>query len=269
MAYLTNRAFHLLRNIAHAYRYRNVPVEFEVELPMAQMKRILNKHNLGYDEKGNPSWWYSSLRNKRNNQDDLTRGVLRFIRSNVAKDARVLGTGCGTGWMLFWLAQKGFKNLHGFDYLPNVVAAANEIARENKIDVKIWQDDAFNPKVALQTYDAILVLYWIYSAWAGNYGNKSAADEDRVDLLRRFLVIYVPHLAPSGRLIIELIDAVADLREPPLDIYPIRHSRDQVQEVASDLGLTIEKMMFNCNHGHQPRMLYVLRRNSEHGGTQH
>ena len=59
---------------------------------------------------------------------------------------------------------------------------------------------------------------------------------------------------------LELVDAISDYREPPTDIYPIRHSAEQVTKCAATLGFTLERQMFNSEYGHLPRMLYFLRK---------
>jgi hypothetical protein len=161
--------------------------------------------------------------------------------------------------MLLWLAQRGFSQIEGFDYLANVVQAAKEIAAEIGIDARLWQDDGFKPTLDGK-YGLILVLYWLYSAWMGNYGNARRDSADREALLSEFLAQYAGHLESGGRIMIELIDAISDFREPPVDIYPIRHTHEQVARCAAGFGLTIECKMFNSNHGHLPRMLYVLRK---------
>lgn len=257
MQYIKNRVLHALRRVRSDYLFRNKK-EFSVRIPMGKVRHILADHDLGFDKDGTPSWWYSSLDFRRNETDDLTKAALSYIDSHVPKDAQILGTGCGTGWMLFWLSQKGFTRIDGFDYLGNVVQAAREIAEVGRFDVKIWEDDGFAPTLD-KNYDLILVLHWLYSAWMGNYGNSPRRD-DREKLLKAFLALYAPRLERNGVLMLELIDAISDFREPPTDVYPIRHSAEQVARCAAELGLRIEKQMFNSNYGHLPRMLYCLRK---------
>jgi hypothetical protein len=106
----------------------------------------------------------------------------------------------------------------------------------------------------------ILVLHWLYSAWMGNYGNAQRESRDREALLSEFLAQYAGHIEAGGRIMLELVDAISDFREPPIDIYPIRHTLEQVARCAADFGLVVERKMFNSNYGHLPRMLYVLRK---------
>lgn len=257
MRYIKNRVLHELRRLRSDYLFRNKK-DFSVRMPMAKVRQILSKHDLGFDQDGTPTWWYSSLDFRRNETDDLTKAALGYIDAQFSRDARILGTGCGTGWMLFWLAQRGFTRIDGFDYLGNVVQSAKEIAELGGFDVKVWEDDGFAPKLD-QNYDLVLVLHWLYSAWMGNYGNNPRRD-DRETLLKEILAVYAPRLEKNGVLMLELIDAISDFREPPTDVYPIRHSAEQVARCAGEFGLRIERQMFNSNYGHLPRMLYCLRR---------
>lgn len=257
MRFLKNRVLHELRRLRANYQFRKS--EFSVDIPLGRVRHILARNGLGFDPDGNPSWWYGSLDLRRNEADDLTKAALKYVADNVPTDTRILGTGCGTGWMLFWFAQKGFKNIEGFDYLPNVVQSAKEIADAAGIQAKLWQDDGFHPKLEGK-YGLILVLHWLYSAWMGNYGNAPRGREDRYALLSAFLAQYAGHVERGGLIMLELVDAISDFREPPTDIYPIRFTAEQVAQCAGEFGLTVERKMFNSNYGHLPRMLYLLRR---------
>lgn len=258
MGYLKNRTMHELRRVRATYRYRHEH-EFTPNMSTRQVKKILARHDLGFDKDGLATWWYSSLDLKRNEEDDLTKAALRYASTTIDHDGRILVTGCGTGWMLIWLAQQGFQNLEGFDYLDNVVKAAEEIAALGRMNAKLWKDDGFDPTLDGQ-YDLIMVLHWLYSAWMGNYGNQPRGHDDREALLRSFLAHYSEHVKPNGLVMVELIDSVSDYLEPPTDVYPIRHSFEQVERCATALGFIVEKRMFNFRYGRLPRMLYFLRR---------
>ena len=247
---------HELRRLRAEYRYHNSV--FTPRLPLKRVRNILVRNGLGFSEDGNPSWWYALVDLRRNEQDDLTKATLKYIEDNCPKTSKILGTGCGIGWMLFWLAQRGFRDISGFDYLGNVVQAAKQIAELGDISAKLWQADGFEPKLE-ESYDLILVLHWIYSAWAGNYGNRPRS-ADRETLLSNFLGQYAPHLNQGGYLMVELIDSISDYLEPRSDIYPVRHSSEQVAKFAAGVGLTIERKMFNSKYGYLPRMVYVLKK---------
>jgi SAM-dependent methyltransferase len=258
MQYLKNRTLHALRRLRAIHRFRN-DREFSLDLPIRGVRRILVKNGLGFAANGNPSWFYAAFDLMRNQEDELTKAALRYVVASFNNDARILGTGCGTGWMLFWLARRGFSNIEGFDYLGNIVDAAKEIAALGSIGVKLWQADGFDPKLEGE-YDTILVLHWLYSAWMGNYGNKPRRSEERETLLNEFLSRYSKHVRPNGQMLLELIDAASDFLEPPSDFYPVRHSSEQVARCAATAGFVVQKQIFNFRYGHLPRMLYVLRK---------
>lgn len=263
MLYLKNRIRHefifILTNIFIRF-YKKISLEFEPDLPGYKVRKILKKHDIYFDKDGVPRWWFASFMEKRNSVDPLTGNFFKYMINNVSKDSNILITGCGTGWMLIWLAQRGFKKLHGFDYLQQVVDAANSLADLAKIKANIWQDDGFNPSTKLEKYDVIVALHWVYSAWGGNYGNKAVTSNDSKDLLTRFISNYIPHLSDNGYLCIELIDSMADFTVPTYNVYPVRLSIEHVTECAEGLGLSIEKKMFCGKQGRLPRMIYIMKK---------
>jgi len=257
LAYLKNRAFHELRRVRAAYRFRDSH-EFSVALPEGPVREILQRNGIGFAPDGSATWWLASLDLRRNEEDDLTKTALRYVESKVERNAAILGTGCGTGWMLYWFVQRGFRNVEGFDYLPNVVASAQQIAAAANLPAKIWQADGFAPRLE-RNYDVVLVLHWLYSAWMGNYGN-ALKQGDRESLLSAFLDQYVGHMNPGALMLLELVDAISDFMVPETKIYPVRHSTEQVERCAAKAGLQVEAKFFNCKYGHLPRMLYALRK---------
>lgn len=248
---------HELRRLRAAYRYRNLK-EFSVDLPRRRVRSILRANGLGFAADGTPSWWLASFDACRNEEDELTKAALRHLAENVDRRAAILATGCGTGWILFWLAQRGFRSVEGFDYLRNVVESAKEIARLANIPARIWQADGFEPRLE-RRYDVILVLHWLYSAWAGNYGNEPRR-QDREALLIDFLQRYVHSMNAQALMMLELIDAISDHMVPQSSVYPVRHSSEQVERCAAKFGLKVEAKMFTSKYGHLPRMLYLLRK---------
>ncbi len=64
--------------------------------------------------------------------------VARVLASyGVQTDADIIDIGCGTGSLLFCLAQHGYKNLHGVDLSFRAI----ELAREKAPAAKLWQHD--------------------------------------------------------------------------------------------------------------------------------
>ena len=263
MSYLKNRIRHEIKFILVHLKmryYDKISREYDVKLPIYKVRKILKKHDLYFDRNGTPSWWFNSLMIRRNSADDITREFFKYAKANIPKDANILITGCGTGWMLFWFVQQGFTRLHGFDYLQNVVDSANEIGDLINIKTNIWTDDGFKPNLKEEKYDMITALFWVFSAWKGNYGNESHASKNNLDLLKEFFSIYIPHLSDNGYLVVELIDAVAEFQVPAVEGYPIRHTMAEVTQCAEELGLSVEKKMFTGRHRRQPKMLYVMKK---------
>jgi len=239
---------------------------------VSKIRYLLRKRGLALDESGHPTWFYTALH--RGDSDPLTNYTLDFICKEVPKDSRLLITGCGTGIMLFFLMDQGFKNVEGFDFLDKCVLVANDIAKLGGYNTKIRQDNGFKPSLD-KKYDLITAMHWVFSAWMGNYGNNRIPLEDgmspdtRERLLFDFFSKYSTHLNPGGMLIIELTDAVADYRVssdggvkgiPLSDIFPVRHTPDQVSKCAKMCGLSVVSYKMCCSYGHQPRTSYILRK---------
>ena len=106
----------------------------------------------------------------------------------------------------------------------------------------------------------------------GNYGNKPAKNakspEYREQMPTELLRAYVAHLNTKGITIVELTDAVADNRiayDHPLglqstEIYPVRHTPDQVGKCASAVGVQVIDKKLCVSYGHQPRTTYCLKK---------
>src|SRR5262249_17403124 len=63
-----------------------------------------------------PSWFYWGF--ERQDDDPLTNYTLQYIGKTIKKESKVLVTGCGAGITVFHLADCGFKEVVGFDLLP-------------------------------------------------------------------------------------------------------------------------------------------------------
>jgi hypothetical protein len=115
-------------------------------------------------------------------------------------------------------------------------------------------------------------MHWVFSAWAGNYGNQRITDAKNPDtremLLKAFLSQYRPHLNPDGRLILETVDAIGDYRVPndhaylrsiPLDsIYPVRHTPEQAHRCAAATGFSVVQYKCTTTYAHHPRTSYIF-----------
>ena len=219
-----------------------------------------------------PSWFYTAF--ERGDQDPLTNYTLDFIARALPRDARVLVTGCGTGIMAFHLADCGFREIVGFDLLPEAIAVANRLKDEwHYTQTTFRVDNGFAPTLD-GMFDVITAMHWVFSAWAGNYGNNALPLEEakepavRERLLSDLLAAYAPHLNPSGVFIVELTDAVTDYRLPTdhrlgdvsTTFYPVRHTPEQVERCARAHGLTVADRKLCVSYGHHPRTSYFLKK---------
>lgn len=241
------------------------------KVSISKIKKLIKQKGLAVAD-GQVLWFYTAY--ERGDHDPLTNFALDYILKNFNKDSKLLITGCGTGIMAFYLADNGFTNIKGFDYLPECVEVANEIAKLGGYKVNFYQDDGFNPKFINEKYDLITAMHWVFSAWMGNYGNKTlpqeqtSSDDFRAKLLIDFLEKYHPQLNPGGILILELTDSVVDYRiatdhylgEFSKEIYPIRHSPEQVAKCAAQVGFEIMQKNLSVTYGHHPRTQYLLRK---------
>jgi SAM-dependent methyltransferase len=237
-------------------------------VPVRTIKRLIANSDLALMD-GSASWFYTAY--SRGDTDPLTNYTLDWIMQKLPKRASILNTGCGTGIILFWLIDQGFA-VEGFDFLDGCVDIANKVKQLGNYTTRIWQDDGFAPERIDRKYDLITAMHWVFSAWAGNYGNQRISDaknpDTREQLLTAFLSQYKPHLNAGGYLILELTDAIGDYRVPndhpylkkiPLDsIYPVRHSPDQVSRCASAAGLAIVQYKSCTTYSHHPRTSYIF-----------
>lgn len=240
-------------------------------IPVSKIKKMIYDRGLAFNEHGEVHWFYTAY--DLGGPDSLTNYTLDFICKEIPKNASLLVTGCGTGRMLFYLMDQGFKNVEGFDYTEKCVLVANDIAKFGGYPAKIWHDNGLKPSLQ-KKYDLITVMHWLFSAWAGNYGNTSVSLQEarspaiRERLLTEFLSNYVPFLNSNGLMIVELIDAVSDYRLPfdgrtkvsRADIYPVRHTPGQVDKCAKEYGLEVVSYKMSCTYGHHPRTSYVLKK---------
>jgi 2-polyprenyl-3-methyl-5-hydroxy-6-metoxy-1,4-benzoquinol methylase len=236
-----------------------------------EAKKIVVNQGLGLVNGNQLSWFYTAF--ERDDKDPLTNFTLNFINGNVDRNKKILVTGCGTGIMVFHLADQGFKSVEGRDLLPECVKIASIL--KDKFDyseTNFLLDDGFKP-AQNGKYDVITALHWVFSAWMGNYGNTpigNPKDNDvRNKLLTDFFGEYSSMMNPGCLMFIELIDAVADYRDPfdhPMglesyNIYPVRFTPEQVAACGKVHGLDLIEKRLSVSYGHQPRTTFVLQRN--------
>lgn len=115
-----------------------------------------------YDSSVVESLYKSSKLNYTEQIDNLTASYLRVIDkvlSMLTKDARILEVGCGNGFVLKALLDRGYGNLYGIEPSSDAVAKADEKIRD-KITVDflkngIYKNGSFNFIFFFQTLDHI------------------------------------------------------------------------------------------------------------------
>uniref|UniRef100_T1GUJ9 Protein-lysine N-methyltransferase n=1 Tax=Megaselia scalaris TaxID=36166 RepID=T1GUJ9_MEGSC len=135
---------------------------------------------LSGSELGTKEFWERSydreIRNYKNNGDvgeiwfdqDSQDRVISWILKQDDIDAShsVIDLGCGNGMLLLELGAEGFTKLLGVDYSPKAVELANNIAKDNKVNIKYSVLDLLDTEAAQEfgefdivhdkgTYDAI------------------------------------------------------------------------------------------------------------------
>ncbi|RYU97202.1 class I SAM-dependent methyltransferase [Emticicia agri] len=95
-------------------------------------------------------WWYKILHEK----------ILKEIKSKFAEDKsiNILDAGCGTGGLMSFLIQHGYKNIEGFDFSKDAVS----FCKERKLKVQHIDVTNFDLEFVDSSFDVIInddVLY--------------------------------------------------------------------------------------------------------------
>jgi SAM-dependent methyltransferase len=250
-----------------------------------QGRRIVRECGLGTLASGRKPTWFYYEAFERDTSDLLTNFSIKIAEKELDRyrDCRpaILVTGCGIGITSFHFEDKGFE-VEGWDLLPECIDIANRLKSSFEYKSVYRVVDCLNPQPDLlrannERFNVVTVMHWFYSALDGNYGNSLVADPlnpaVRILILKAFLTNFVQLLAPDGILILEVVDACADYRlrqehpemadDPEVDIYPVRYRLEDVENVASQLGLKVELAKLAITTcGHQPRCSYTLRKTS-------
>ncbi len=205
-----------------------------------------------------PGWFSYVLRERAARWDTWKPCV--WAVENLPTSTPVLSLGCGFGLNLFWLAEHGFTDLQGCDLDFRVVGAGNELAARTGLPVKLWRDDAINPKhLPAKRYGLIEALNWTHLV----EGFSLDALLDR----------YLPHLADDGVFLLDVIDAAynavpgnefctQDRSKPAAERRPseyrVRLSRDQVEQAFAKRSLTLVASLNEPQH--IPKTVYIARR---------
>lgn len=124
-------------------------------------------------------WWYKTLHGKV-----LTQLTKHF--SGFKPEVRILDAACGTGGLLTFLREKGYKNLTGFDYSEHAIS----LSADRNLNVSfgdLRNVDSFRPA---EKFDVIIcndALYFL-------------TDDEIIDALKSFR----KRLNPNGLIVVNI-----------------------------------------------------------------
>ncbi|WP_320005717.1 methyltransferase domain-containing protein [Maridesulfovibrio sp.] len=189
-------------------------------------------------QKADAQTWYGYAYEK---YEELKQCYLPYmwIRNNIARDYKILETGCGAGGVLHFLWHEGFCNLYGHDYDAKAIDAAKRIAQKHGAEMNFEIVDCTTPN-DIGTFDVLLGMNWFYLI-------------DGYDLAQ-FIRQYSPHVAGEGYLIFDVIDS--SYNKNPLNMYhtqdwkiedgerrpseyKVRYSTEEVIEIAKENNLSL------------------------------
>ncbi|XP_020810633.1 protein-lysine N-methyltransferase mettl10 [Drosophila serrata] len=128
------------------------------------------ENELNGSELGTKEYWESSYTREIGNykshgdvgeiwfDEDSQQRVIDWLVKQQEIDkqaARVLDLGCGNGMFLVGLANEGYAHLTGVDYSPKAVELAQNIARDNSLDISYRVADLTQPQDDLGGFDVV------------------------------------------------------------------------------------------------------------------
>lgn len=204
-----------------------------VGLPADDVNATLQRHAV-------QPWFAYMFASRAERWDVCLAGA--WIAEHCQPDDPILSTGCGTGFNLMWLAQRGFHALYGCDVDRNAIAAGCELAERHGLPLRLWVEDATMPNgVPHVPFAVITALNWLPLLEGFS--------------LEAFLDRYVPMLRADGALIFDYIDAAYDavpdneyltsdwskpVTERRPSEYRTRFSRAQIEAALAAHGLQID-----------------------------
>lgn len=140
----------------------------------------MSVEELNGSELGTKDYWEKAydreIKNYRNHgdvgeiwfdEDSQLRVINWIMKQDEIEDAvRVIDLGCGNGMILIELAREGYTNLLGVDYSPKAVELAENIAKDQELNIEYKVADLMNVEACKElgtfgivhdkgTYDAI------------------------------------------------------------------------------------------------------------------
>lgn len=168
-------------------------------------------------------------------------GLWAWLARHIPSEARTLDAGCGTGYMLVKLAQKGNRAM-GVDYEAELVTFASELMQQNGWDVPVHVAGLGEGKLAQYgTFDRILCLDVL----------------EHIENDRQALAELRDSLSESGRILLSLpaLTGLYGARDQQIGHYRRYNARD-ARQLAQDVGLKIEGLRYWNMLGVAPYAFY-------------
>jgi 2-polyprenyl-3-methyl-5-hydroxy-6-metoxy-1,4-benzoquinol methylase len=170
----------------------------------------------------------------------------KWICSHIKPSASILESGCGIGGMLYFLNEKGYKHLYGYDIDEKSVNAGNYIKNILQIDVNLMLGDGFYPANAIYglKFDIIIGINWIYHV--PNYS------------IEIFFKKHISFLNENGYIIFDIIDkkynneenneyCTQDWNKPKSERrkseYILRYSKEEIEKTGKENNLQLIKFI--------------------------
>jgi SAM-dependent methyltransferase len=232
------------------WRYRRI-LDKNLRLPAGLVDNAIDQNH------AQP--WFKYIYRERANRWDVWQPMVWLVNHYNPIDP-VLETGCGVGFDLIWLAQRGFNQLFGFDIDQRAIDAGVDISSKAGYSLSLWVDDGLSPQgIPQMRFSIILAKNWTML--------NSNFDLDQ------FLDIYLPYLSEEGALIFDVIDNMYNqipnnqyltsdwgkpiiLRRP--SEYVVRISQDNVRTSVERHNLQIVEIMTKTEA--VPRVIYIVKR---------
>ena len=221
---------------------------YNLPFTMDEVESILSK----YESIGD--WHYRSYAFNWGGTLDSRKFILSFLTEIVSKNAKVMDVACGTGLMCFYLAELGFNNLHGFDYVDDNVSAANELAELKGYSINFFIDDVLSPTSDYSDVDVAIFLGLV--GCAGGF-NKGFDDSAPTHMMVDKLLSTYPFKAGSY----VFLDVYDDLSNYSLDkIKPAYRTfkYEDLKIIFEKHGYEIIDKCYDCSY--KIKIVYVLKK---------
>jgi 2-polyprenyl-3-methyl-5-hydroxy-6-metoxy-1,4-benzoquinol methylase len=104
---------------------------------------------------------------------DIFLQVINPTNADLAKTTRFLDVGCGTGRHSFELAQRGYTELTGIDFVSERIAECRRISEDKHLPIEFYYEDMTEYTGFGDFYDHVLCLYDVIGTYASDRMNQA------------------------------------------------------------------------------------------------